>query len=141
MEKLLNDPMPTPSAIGKKRPAPEDFEVIRSQAFTVESKPSEPERTTTPRARKVLSSIQSGFTPTRNHAARPIVPMPSPKQDAPSSMRMAINNSGNVFSLPPAHHSADQPTKRGWLGKIRGTSSHSTPTQKGVLRPAYTMTH
>ncbi|KAG6829266.1 hypothetical protein H0H87_012083 [Tephrocybe sp. NHM501043] len=72
------------SSIGKKRRAPDDFEAgdgLPPQAFTVDSLPSREHAypTTTPRARRMLSALQPGFTPVRN-TSRPIVSMPSPKR-------------------------------------------------------------
>ena len=115
------------TTIGKKRPAPDDFENCESvppQGFTSESLPSE-----TPRRRRVVSNHQSGFTPVR-HNGRPTVPLLSPKRSIVNSARSPpviadVTNSPRAVSQMTAGQSG-KPSKRSWLGKIRGVSTHST---------------
>ncbi|KAF5323386.1 hypothetical protein D9611_005608 [Ephemerocybe angulata] len=129
----------TESVAGKKRRAPDDFEVCDSmppQAFTADSVPKDDTENRTPRVRRVLSSLQSGFTPVRTFA-RPVVPLPSPRRNAapatqPTPYIADVTNSAmNV--LPPltfAPPSAGKSNKRSWLGKIRGAGS-----TQGMSRP------
>ncbi|KAJ4485743.1 hypothetical protein J3R30DRAFT_1399270 [Lentinula aciculospora] len=115
----------------KKRRAPDDFEgyEIPPQAFTADSLPGEGENVSehaTPKVRRVLSSIQTGFTPAR-HQNRPMIPMPSPKRSNP----VFIKSPPSVPDLSASLSYAGQPVdgkKRSWLGKIRGASS--TPGQR-----------
>ncbi|KAG6873218.1 hypothetical protein C0995_001572 [Termitomyces sp. Mi166 len=116
------------SSVGKKRRAPDDFEACENlppQAFTADCVPSkEPnENTTTPHRRRVLSGLQSGFTPVRNRS-RPAASMPSPKRlmmtktdERPPPVIADVTNS-------PRGQSSK--IKRSWLGKIRGASSQAT---------------
>ncbi|KAH6917034.1 hypothetical protein BKA70DRAFT_1486238 [Coprinopsis sp. MPI-PUGE-AT-0042] len=120
---------PSPSSIvGKKRRAPDDFETcepVPPQVFTAESIPTD-EGGRTPRVRRMLTSLQSGFTPIRN-AARPMMPMPSPKRPTsqPSPFISDVTNSPLVVPpLNPGLESAK--SKRSWLGKIRGASSSTS---------------
>ncbi|KAK7058552.1 hypothetical protein VNI00_002188 [Paramarasmius palmivorus] len=109
---------------GKKRSAPEDFETNQSvpaQAFTADSVPgdkAEPSTSTTPRVRRVLSNIQSGFTPVRHRT--PTAPVPAPAEIQVPKEAVARAVSVNPVPLDP------KVSKRGsgWLGKIRGASSH-----------------
>ncbi|KAJ2914770.1 hypothetical protein MD484_g5634, partial [Candolleomyces efflorescens] len=129
----------TLSVAGKKRRAPDDFEVCDNmppQAFTAESVPRNDIENRTPRVRRVLSSLQSGFTPVRNFA-RPVAPLPSPRRN-PATVAAAspfiadlTNSPLNVlppltFAPPPP--SASKSNKRSWLGKIRGAGP-------GISRP------
>lgn len=123
------DPMASATTIGKKRPAPEDFEHCESvppQGFTVDSLPSHGPETEAPRVRRVLSNLQSGFTPVR-HNARPIVPLPSPKRLTVNPTRSLpliadVTNSPRADSHMTTGHTAKS-SKRSWLGKIRGAST------------------
>ncbi|ESK92696.1 hypothetical protein Moror_15991 [Moniliophthora roreri MCA 2997] len=113
---------------GKKRSAPEDFEtnrIVPAQAFTAESLPGDKEESsnsTTPRVRRVLSNIQSGFTPSRNRTPTVAAPITAPETIAPkdsATPTVSVNPSGMDGKA----------IKRGsgWLGKIRGASSHPRP--------------
>ena len=109
----------------RKRSAPEDFDTsdrVPVQVFNTDSEPEhtrEPEsrETTTPRVRRVLSNIQSGFTPVRNRTttAPPAPVVPAPKEPAPRAVSMA--------AVPPPPESRASKRGTGWLGKIRGASS------------------
>ena len=113
-------PIPPVPVIGKKRAAPDDFEAyenLPAHAFTADGEDIE---NRTPRVRRVLSSLQSGFTPTRNQNIRPTLAIPSPGRGAPSRMLPLISDLTNS-----PHHlapSSAKPSKRSWLGKIRGNS-------------------
>ncbi|CAA7264831.1 unnamed protein product [Cyclocybe aegerita] len=111
-------PMSSAIVIGKKRAAPDDFEVcdnVPAQAFSPEGEDVE---NRTPRVRRMLSSLQSGFTPNRHHN-RPTVPIPSPRRSiAPLSSDMT----NSPQKLPPMPPSSLKSSKRSWLGKIRGSS-------------------
>lgn len=121
------DSMSSAVVIGKKRSAPDDFEACENmpvQAFTAEGEDVENK---TPRVRRVLNSLQSGFTPQRHQNARHTAPMPSPRRTAPprsSPFISDMTNTPDAVSLMPAS-TTKQSNKRSWLGKIRG-SSHST---------------
>ncbi|KAJ3926459.1 MAG: hypothetical protein NXY57DRAFT_1112904 [Lentinula lateritia] len=119
---------PAPAAQSKKRRAPDDFEgyEIPPQAFTVESLPGDGEKGSehaTPKIRRVLSNIQTGFTPAR-HQNRSTIPMPSPKRSNPVFIKSppSLPDFSNSASLPSVGQPADG-KKRSWLGKIRGASS------------------
>ncbi|PPQ63832.1 hypothetical protein CVT24_009782 [Panaeolus cyanescens] len=122
------DPMPSATVIGKKRAAPDDFEAyenIPTQAFTPDGEDMDKR---TPRVRRMLSSLQSGFTPVRNQM-RPTANMPSPKRSPkrsqpprPSPFMSDLTNSPfHVAPVNPGPNSA-KPSKRSWLGKIRGSA-------------------
>lgn len=113
---------PPSSVIGVKRRAPEDFEhpgTIPPQGFTIESLPSRVNESTTPRVRRMMGNLQSGFTPTRNRVPQsskhPITILSTPLiQDVTNSPR----------SNAPSNSAAKE--KRSWLGKIRGTSTQAS---------------
>ncbi|KAF5368578.1 hypothetical protein D9758_002180 [Tetrapyrgos nigripes] len=122
-KKKDSDPDLPAQTAGKKRRTPEDFEDCESvppQAFTSDSLPED--TSTTPKARRVLTSIQSGFTPVRNQT-RPIVPLPSPKRfslaQAPEPDFPMSHSNPRVQSMS---HPDMKPSKS-WLGKIRGASA------------------
>ncbi|EAU92541.2 hypothetical protein CC1G_06552 [Coprinopsis cinerea okayama7 len=129
---------PDPSSVvGKKRRAPDDFEVCESvppQVFTAESLPGEKTENRTPRVRRVLSSLQTGFTPNRS-SARPVASMPSPDKQAnvPAAFISDVTNSPLV--IPPLHSGLQSAkSKRSWLGKIRGASSSTSGHGHGMSR-------
>ena len=113
-------PLPPLPVIGKKRAVPDDFEAyenLPAQAFTADGEDVE---NRTPQVRRVLNNLQSGFTPVRNQSSRPTVAMPSPRRGAPSRTSPLISDLTNS-----PHHlnpSSAKPSKRSWLGKIRGNS-------------------
>lgn len=125
-DKARADHDPSPVSQSKKRRAPDDFEgyEVPPQAFTPESLPEDDQAT--PKVRRVLSSIQSGFTPSRNQN-RPTIPMPSPKRANPvftkSPAASTPNLTNNTFLSVPAAGPPLDGKKRGWLGKIRGASA------------------
>lgn len=109
-----------PVVTGKKRPAPEDFPAIPAKGFTADCVPQPVDHINhtevvegTPRRRRVLSTLQSGFTPIRQN--RPMIPLPSPKraEGRASPFMSDVTNT--------ADH--EKPLKRSWLGKIRGVST------------------
>lgn len=120
------DSMESAVVIGKKRSAPDDFEIcenVPAQAFTADGEDVENK---TPRVRRVLNSLQSGFTPLRNQNARPTAPMPSPRRTLPPHTSPFISDMTNTpNAIPTMPTSTTKQSKRSWLGKIRG-SSHST---------------
>lgn len=92
--------------IGKKRAAPDEFEAcenLPAQAFTADGEDIE---NRTPRVRRVLNNLQSGFTPVRS---RPTAAMPSPRREV-------LRSSPFISDLT---NSPAKPSKRSWLGKIR----------------------
>ncbi|KAF8921939.1 hypothetical protein CPB85DRAFT_1265213 [Mucidula mucida] len=104
---------PPPSAVGKKRAAPDDFANIPAQAFTADSVPDQHAETGTPRLQKVMNNIHTGFTPMRHKGSRPLISV-SPKR--PTAALPIMNDLTNN----PEPVEEKQPTKRSWLGKIRG---------------------
>ncbi|KAF5388499.1 hypothetical protein D9757_004731 [Collybiopsis confluens] len=120
------EPPAPPAVQNKKRRAPDDFEgyEIPPQVYTAESLPGDTENIpeqSTPKVRRVLSNIQSGFTPARNQT-RPTIPMPSPKRvDAVFMKAPAAAITPNSATLATA--TAADGKKRSWLGKIRGASA------------------
>lgn len=123
----MPDSLPSTSSAGKKRRAPDDFEDGHSmppQAFTAESLPSDGRENTTPRLRRALQSVHSGFTPVRHQAPRPTISLPSPKRAVtggakPPPFIADVTNS-------PRSLSGQKGSKRSWLGKIRGVSSQTS---------------
>ena len=115
-------PIPPAPVIGRKRAAPDDFEAygnLPAQAFTADGEDIENK---TPRERKVLlNNLQSGFTPVRNQSSRPIAP--SPRRGAPSRTSPFISDLTNSpHHLAQINPPSAKPSKRSWLGKIRGNS-------------------
>ena len=112
---------PPPVIIGKKRAAPDDFTTYSSmpaQAFNADGQDIDHK---TPRMRKVLHSLHSGFTPNRNHArSTTSVPSPrrSPRRTAPPRTTAIVSEtSENPLASSTA---AGKNGKKSWLGKIRG---------------------
>jgi len=114
-------PIPPVPVIGRKRAVPDDFEAygnLPAQAFTADGEDIENK---TPRERKIPNNLQSGFTPVRNQSGRPIVP--SPRRGAPSRTSPFISDLTNSpHHLVQMNPSSAKPSKRSWLGKIRGDS-------------------
>lgn len=121
----------TSSSIGKKRRAPDDFEDcddVPPQTFTADSVPHRG-GATTPRIRRALANVRTGFTPVR-HAR----PAPEPSRDSPPR-RPAAGTSiiADVTNSPRSK--SGQAGKRGWLGKIKGGAGHSRTTTSSRGRP------
>jgi len=117
---------PPSSVIGVKRRAPDDFEhfgTIPPQGFTVESLPSRENESTTPRVRRMMGNLQSGFTPIRNK-----VPQFSKHSITIISAPLIQDVTNSPRSSAPINSAAKE--KRSWLGKIRGTSTQA------AVRPA-----
>ncbi|KAF7347608.1 hypothetical protein MVEN_01517700 [Mycena venus] len=118
-------PSPSAPVLGQKRRAPDDFEDINvpTQGFTPECVPDE---NGTPRVRRVLNSLHSGFTPVRHSTARAPAAVPSPKRSLPGSRGSPYI--ADVTNSPRGSGDAAK-AKRSWLGKIRGTAQPRTRTQ------------
>jgi len=119
------------SVVGKKRRAPDDFEGCESlppQAFTADSVPKVDVESRTPRVRKPLSSLQSGFTPVRT-AARPVAPLPSPRRNNQPTVAPYIDGITTEKAPPSAGStlasSDNKASKRSWLGKIRSNTANA----------------
>ncbi|KAJ7103250.1 hypothetical protein B0H15DRAFT_767432, partial [Mycena belliarum] len=111
-------PSPSAPVLGQKRRAPDDFEDVNvpAQGFTADSLPDE---NGTPRVRRVLSSLHSGFTPVRNVRAA----ISSPNRAQP-----ALRSSPYIADVTNSPRLGDTAkSKRSWLGKIRGTSQPRIP--------------
>jgi len=119
-------PSPSAPVLGQKRRAPDDFEDINvpTQGFTVESLPDE---NGTPRVRRVLNSLQSGFTPVRQSGRATV---PSPKRALPAARSSPYMS--DVTNSPHAGESAKL-KPRSWLGKIRGTSQPPRAAQARMI--------
>ncbi|THH31942.1 hypothetical protein EUX98_g2243 [Antrodiella citrinella] len=114
------------SSLNKKRRAPDDFEDCESllpQGFTVDSLPSpdmENMQSTTPRVRRALQAVRSGFTPVRAHSAQQPTPTvltsPARRATTGASLIADVTNSPRGASMG----AEAKASKRGWLGKIRG---------------------
>jgi len=129
-ERLEVDRIPENTVIGKKRAAPDDFEAVENisaHAFLADGKDAE---NRTPRVRRVLSSLQSSFTPNRNSNR----PLPSPKRpELPLGTAHMSDMTNSPFSHPPVPLSSPKPSKRSWLGKIRGASQVDKPSSNARL--------
>jgi len=131
-------PLPSAVVIGKKRAAPDDFEGcenLPAQAFTADGEDVENK---TPRVRRVLNSLQSGFTPVRHQNNRPTIGMPSPRRSvAPRTSPHQISDMTNspFQNVPPVPVSSTAKTsaKRSWLGKIRGQPSDKPSGMKSLF--------
>lgn len=121
-ERVEVDRIPDNTLIGKKRAAPDDFEAVENipaHAFLPDGKDAE---NRTPRVRRVLSSLQSSFTPNRN-SSRPPAPLSSPKRpELPLETTHMSDMTNSPFGFPSAPMSSAKPLKRSWLGKIRSAS-------------------
>ncbi|KAI0081068.1 hypothetical protein K474DRAFT_1768813 [Panus rudis PR-1116 ss-1] len=110
---------------GKKRRAPEDFDDcdnVPPQVFTTDSVPSR-EDAFTPRVRRALHTVRTGFTPTRHV----VPPQASTTNSVHHSPRRATTGTPIIHDVTnsPGKGSSSQADKgngkpRGWLGKIRG---------------------
>ncbi|KAL0951627.1 hypothetical protein HGRIS_008308 [Hohenbuehelia grisea] len=120
---------PPSSGIGKKRRVPEEWEAenVPPQAYSADSVPDN----RTPRARRVLESIHSSFTPVRHSTARTEA---SPKR----FMSMGAKTSPTKSPRRPSQPASEAKVKRSWLGKIRGVSSQATGGRPASSsRPVY----
>ncbi|KZT72868.1 hypothetical protein DAEQUDRAFT_550302 [Daedalea quercina L-15889] len=112
--------MATTSTAGKKRRAPDDFDDCESlppQGFTADCLPVS--ETATPRARRALQAVRTGFTPVRSHVAQL-----SPRRATTASVPPVIADVTNSPRGKGASHEAVA-AKRGWLGKIRNGSGQA----------------
>ncbi|RPD57111.1 hypothetical protein L227DRAFT_594892 [Lentinus tigrinus ALCF2SS1-6] len=137
------------SLIGVKRRAPDDFDDCGSlppQTFTADSAPlgqadsATPAQPTTPRLRKALQTMRTGFTPVR-HTTR--AGSASPRRATTGTTTMAAplpHTIADVTNSPRSsarHEPAKAAAKKGWLGKIRtGPSQPRTfPPRQPVFDP------
>ncbi|KAI0360948.1 hypothetical protein OH77DRAFT_379767 [Trametes cingulata] len=125
------------SIVGVKRRAPDDFDdcgFLPPQPFTVDSAPGPqlPAQPTTPRLRKALQSMRTGFTPVRHHIARAGSTSPSRRATTGSSNGAPIPPTISDVTNSPRASSHSEGTKvaakKGWLGKLKsGPSQQSRP--------------
>ncbi|KAJ8475031.1 hypothetical protein ONZ45_g15750 [Pleurotus djamor] len=115
-----------PSSAGKKRRAPDDFDLCENvppQVFTADSVPGDDSQDRTPRVRRVLQTLHSGFTPVRHQiGSRSNPSLASPKRSTTMGSRSP--------SKSPRLSSTTK-SKRSWLGKIRGASQPPRPDVYG----------
>ncbi|KAL1951328.1 hypothetical protein VTO73DRAFT_477 [Trametes versicolor] len=120
------------SIVGVKRRAPDDFDDCGSmppQPFTADSAPGPlPPQPTTPRLRKALQSMRTGFTPVRQQAAR--AGSASPSRRATTGFGLAAPIPPTISDVTNSPRAPSQPeatkvvaAKRGWLGKIKSIPS------------------
>lgn len=124
------------SLIGVKRRAPDDFDdcgTVPPQTFTADSAPSGPAadgstlvQPTTPRLRKALQSMRSGFTPVRHTTSRAGSASPRRATTGGSVAAPLPHTISDVTNSPrAASHSetGKAAAKKGWLGKIKAAPS------------------
>ena len=141
----------TTSTIGVKRRAPDDFDdgnALPPQTFSADSAPlghasdtAPIAQPTTPRLRKALQNMRTGFTPVRHQAAsragsasprRATTGGSVPAQpfhriaDVTNSPR-AASHSAAVKAPIPEPPPAGPPAKKGWLGKIKSSGPSQRP--------------
>ena len=123
----------TSSTVGVKRRAPDDFDdcdIVPAQTFTADSVPHG-DGVNTPRIRRALQSVRTGFTPVRH-----VKPTPSHGPGSPS--RRATTGPAIIADVTNSPRSkSGQGAKRGWLGKIKssGASSSRTSSRAADKRP------
>ncbi|OBZ79956.1 hypothetical protein A0H81_01553 [Grifola frondosa] len=108
------------SSLGKRR-VPDDFDDddnMPAQAVVAESVPRA--QPTTPRMRKALQTVKTGFTPVRSSVTRPV-----PTYAQPSPARRATTGAPPPASITDMTNSPRK-AKKGWLGKIRAGPSQSS---------------
>lgn len=121
------------SLIGVKRRAPDDFDdcgTVPPQTFTADSAPSGPAaevvQPTTPRLRKALQSMRSGFTPVRHTTSR--AGSASPRRattggSGPAPLPHTISDVTNSPRAASHSETGKAAAKKGWLGKIKAAPS------------------
>ncbi|KAI0364058.1 hypothetical protein BV20DRAFT_1030293 [Pilatotrama ljubarskyi] len=123
------------SVVGVKRRAPDDFDDCGSlppQPFTADSAPGPqlPAQPTTPRLRKALQSMRTGFTPVRHHIARAGSTSPSRRATTGSSNGAPIPPTISDVTNSPRASSHGEGTKvaakKGWLGKLKSVPSQQS---------------
>ena len=124
------------SLIGVKRRAPDDFDdcgTVPPQTFTADSAPSglaagglTQAQPTTPRLRKALQNMKSGFTPIRHTTSR--TGSASPRRattggSVPAPLPHTISDVTNSPRAASHSETGKAVAKKGWLGKIKATPS------------------
>ena len=115
----MSDTQASSSASGKKRKVPDDYDesLPPPQGFTAECLPIDDAVNTTPQLRRARHS-GSGFTPVRGHPT-----VPSPKREVIAKLPIYISDVTNSpRRKQPVINQPTKPTKRTWLGKIKGVS-------------------
>lgn len=128
------------SSVGQKRRAPDDFDDCDSvppQGFTVDSVPSA--GPVTPRARRALHPVKTGFTPVRSHPIHASSVQLSPSRrattGAPLSSAPLPPAIADVTNSPRSKSEATKTAKRGWLGKIRNGTTAAVTSRSVSSRP------
>ena len=152
------DEIPTTTYIGKKRRLPDDIEAARapvearladtttpptaseSQMPTIPSETAvAPARNTTatPRHRRPLQPLRTGFTPVRGQGLRPTLSQPSPTRKSAASTFSVQTAMQDVTNSPPkakrqfteepgsTASRLEKPAGKSWLKKIRGDAAIS----------------
>ncbi|KAI0673754.1 hypothetical protein C8Q78DRAFT_1018750 [Trametes maxima] len=121
------------SVVGVKRRAPDDFDDCGSlppQPFTADSAPGThlPAQPTTPRLRKALQSMRTGFTPIRHNMGRAGSTSPSRRATTGSSTASIPPTISDVTNSPRASSHSEgmkAAAKKGWLGKLKSGPSQA----------------
>ena len=127
------DLQPSNSSASKKRKVPDEYEerVPPVQGFSVDCLPVN-DVNTTPRRR--LPRNSSGFTPVRNRT------LTDPSQNHAGNARVPLSSS-NVSNTQQLRLQTDgpaKPTKRTWLGKIKGVTRQAAVA---ATNPPYQRAH
>ncbi|KAI0828888.1 hypothetical protein BC628DRAFT_1315713 [Trametes gibbosa] len=134
------------SVVGVKRRAPDDFddgESLPPQPFTADSAPDSQTtpQPTTPRLRRALQNMRTGFTPVRHQMARAGSTSPSRRATTGSGLAAPMPHTiSDVTNSPRARSHADggkAAAKKGWLGKIKSIPSQQPRPQLASRPPLY----
>ena len=134
------------SLIGVKRRAPDDFDdcaTVPPQTFTADSAPlgyatdGTPAQPTTPRLRRALQTMRTGFTPIRHHSNRAGSASPRRATTGAALGSAPLPTISDVTNSPrsSARHEPVKAAKKGWLGKIK--SAPSQPRAFSTRQPVF----
>ncbi|CDO73022.1 hypothetical protein BN946_scf185007.g76 [Trametes cinnabarina] len=147
MQSQMPESMSSSSVVGVKRRAPDDFDDCDSlppQPFTADSAPGLPlpAQPTTPRLRKALQSMRSGFTPVRNHLSRAGSSSPTRRATTGSSAGAQVPPTiSDVTNSPRTSSHPENPkaaaAKKGWLGKLKSGPSQQPRPPLASRPPSY----
>lgn len=127
------DTMPVASgevSVGKKRARPDEFDDVNVPVQALYAESRHDQENSTPRLRRALQTVHTGFTPKRATNGAPY-----------PGRRHTMGKEGGLSDMTNSPRSvnsaAAKSSKRSWLGKIRGVSSQAgsnrTPSRPGVF--------
>ncbi len=130
METTINAPPPSAS---KKRRAPDDDDLpsLPPTAMMADSatppgssffEPMSNSQAGTPRIRRHIQALKTGFTPSRLQGLRPTLSQPSPIRKSTSTAAPSMQD---VTNSPRRVVSAQPKPRHGWLVKIRGGTGNA----------------